>query len=248
MASGRFSKQADWFSAKLNANYTDSVIGGALTTAPAGLSANQGQATMPGDRVIFSPSDALAWSNNNVGNLYTGTYRYVATANSSSLPAAGRAAFWECNNATGAANSTQDGLYQVTSDEDANHATSLFMGVFVNAIPKLAYWWVQETGKTSVRFCGNNGSVQYGAASLTGTPAIGCGVYLAGLGSGNGNNNVGLFDVITGATTGNYAGANMNGTQVDSILTRFVGVAEGLPSNGNVSLIDIFLNRASFRW
>jgi len=249
MPSGRFSKQAVYFTApKLNGNYNgDSVIGGNLTTAPSGFNANQGQQTLPGDRIILSPSDANYWSNNTVGILYTGTYRYVASNNgATSVPQRGRACFWECNNATGAANNVQDGLYQITSDEDANHSTSLFAGVFINNFGSGNYWWIQESGKASCWFKGNNGTILYGAGNITGTAAIGAGVYLAAVGN-NSNNNTGLFDQLN-ATSANYAAANMTGVVVDYMLTHLVGVAEGLPSNGNISLVDLFLNRASFRW
>jgi hypothetical protein len=247
MAAGRFSKQAVWRGAGLiNNNYSDGVIGGTLTTSPGGSPANQGTQTYPGDRVIYSPAAALAVSNNNVGNLYTGTYRYVATLNNStSIPQLGRAAFW--TTVTAANNSTQDGLYQVTSDEAANIGVALFAGVYINNIAQGNYWWIQETGKITGRFRGNNGTILYGASAITGTPAIGAGVYLAAAGSGNGNNNVGLFDQLN-ASTANYAAANMTGVVVDYMLTHIVGVAESLPSNGNLGIFDVFMNRASFRW
>ena len=48
MASGPFSKQAIYKSAPLNANYSDTVIGGAINTAPSGLQASQFQQTLTG--------------------------------------------------------------------------------------------------------------------------------------------------------------------------------------------------------
>ena len=251
MPSGAFSKRADWFSAKLNNNYADSVIGGALSTAPAGLSANQGQATQPGDRIIFNPADALFWSNNNVGNLYTGTYRYVAMRNNSvSTPERGRAAFWDISPFTGANNigtTAADSLYQVTSDEAANIGVSLMAGVYINnqAVNNTQnwYWWIQESGKASVRFVGNNGNTAYGSGAnntLT-APLDGGGVYLAGAGNANNQLTVGLF-----ITSGN-ANATTNAV-IDTMFTRYSGVAEVTPSNGNISLVDLTLSRASFRW
>lgn len=234
MPGGRFSKQADWFSGKLNNNYSESALGGALTTAPPGLIASQYQATQPGDRVIFSPSDALFWSNNNVGTLYTGTYRYVSMNNSSTAdPTRGHAAFWDLlamgNNNIGT-NPAEDGLYQVTPDEAANIGVALFAGVFVNTIATVAnnnyYWWIQESGKASCSF---------GAVA---TPAIGAGVYLAAV--GNNATNMGLFTQATGNATTNAL--------IDAMIVRYVGPAETLPSNNNISIVDITLSRASFRW
>jgi hypothetical protein len=234
MPGGRFSKQGDWFSQKLNAaNANDSQIGGALSVAPSGsnLGGQQFQ-TLPGDRVIFSPADALAMQNNNTSNLYTGTYRYVATANSTSSPTRGHGAFWvpvAFNNNQ----AVQDGLYQVTSDEQANYGVSLFAGVFLNSPGKLAYWWIQESGKVAAQF----------ATTISApTPAIGKGVYL--LAGGNNNNavDVGSFDQIFGLNAGTtFSAANTTTAYnaIDNAFVRYVGVAEQLPSNNNISVIDI---------
>ena len=35
---------------------------------------------------------------------------------------------------------------------------------------------------------------------------------------------------------------------IDGMLTKYVGPAETLPSNNNISIIDITLARAGFRW
>lgn len=238
MPGGRFSKQADWFSAKLNANYSDAVIGGALTTSP-GQGAGypqQFQATQPGDRVILSPSDALANSNNNA-NLYTGTYMYVATQNNSaSSPALGHAAFWV--DVTGANNSAQDGLYQVTSDEAANFGVTLFAGVYLTALPKGNYWWIQAAGKATCAF----------RNAISGTPAIGAGVYLAGAGNNNNAVDVGAFDQLAGANAGGGANAANLYATVDAMFLRYVGPAETLPANNNTAIVDITLSRIGWRW
>lgn len=237
MASGRFSKQGPWFSGKLNNNYADTVIGGAISTAPAGLSANQGFQTLPGDRIILNSVDALFWSNNNVGNLYDGTFRYVSMKNNSTtVPQRAHAAFWDLL-ALGANNigsTASDALYQVTSDEAANIGVALFAGVYINNASISAnnntYWWIQESGKVACQF----------RATLGGTGNIGAGAYLAGLGSAN-NAVTGVFDVAaTGNATTNVA--------VDTQIVRYVGPNETLPSNNNISLVDLTLSRASFRW
>lgn len=234
MASGRFSKQAVWRGPLLNsANAVDTQIAGAINTAPTGLYATQYTATLPGDRIILSPADAYAWSNNNVGNLYTGTYRYVSMRNNStSSPIRARAAFWDNvgygNNNT--ATVATDELYQVTSDEAANIGVALMAGVYVNNVAVNNngnfYWWIQESGKATCAF---------GAAGIA--YAIGQGVYLAALGA---NNNQGLF---TSANSAGNTGA-INDTQ----MVRFVGIAETLPVANNTSIVDLTLSRASFRW
>lgn len=243
MPGGMFSKQADWFSQRLNsANANDTVIGGALSVAPSGLNASQGFQTLPGDRVILSPIDALALSNNAVGNLYTGTYRYVLTYNSTSTPTRGHGAFWipaaANNNIT-----AQDALYQTTSDEQANYGVSLFAGVYVNSPGKNNYWWIQESGKATCAFVN----------AITGTPAIGKGVYLAGAFTAANNNNaidVGAFNQLFGANQGVIFAANGTAgyNAIDGMLVGYVGPAESLPANNNTAIVDITLGRASFRF
>jgi hypothetical protein len=256
MAGGRFSKQAIYASSKYFNSPTvgDNQIGGLLSGAPQGFNANQGFQTLPGDRVIFAPADALVYSNNNVGNLYTGTYRYVATRNNStSVPAAGRGAFWDISALSAAgnagANAATDELYQVTSDEAANIGVALFAGAFINNVAQGNYWWIQESGKMSLRFRGNNGTVLFGGANITGTPTIGAGVYLAAVGN-NANNNVGLFDQLVGANSAAIFTANSTTAYnaVDQMITRFVGVAEQLPTNGNITLVDVNFWRGGYRW
>jgi hypothetical protein len=249
MAGGRFSKQADWFGStpKLNNNYSDTTIGGALTTAPSGLTANQGTATMPGDRVIFSPSDALAISNNSVGTLYTGTYRYVASRNNStSAPTRGHAAFWDTSaaaavGANNAATEASDALYQITSDEPANFG-GLFAGVFVNNMTKGNYWWIQESGKTTCVF----------RTTISGVATQGQGVYLALAGNNANAQDVGAFDQIfaENQTTIFAANGTAGSNFIDNAFVRYVGVAEQLPVANNTAgqLVDITLSRASFRW
>lgn len=219
MAGGRFSKQADFHSTKANkSGYVgDTVPGGALTTAPAGLTASQGQQTIPGDRVVLSPSDVVALTDPVTGTLYTGTYRYVNTlATATANPVRGRAAFW--------VSTAADGLYQVTPDELAPMGVTLFAGVFLIPITKGNSWWIQESGKANCSF----------RATLTGPGTAGMGVYLAAAGAGA---DVGAFDQLAAATTA-----------TTSALDRYVGVAEAAPAGGAVSLVDLVLNRASFRW
>lgn len=236
---GRFSKQASPYLSQgpyLNANNSgDSVIGGAITNSVAAqIGASQADQNIPGDRFIFTPSDLVALSApapNFGGQLYTGTYRYLAVKNNSqSMPQPGRAAFWtRLGN-----NANNDALYEVTSDESAANL-GLFAGVFINWVPLGPngdyYWFIQESGKATVQFQGNNGSAAFGA-NMT-APAVTNGVYLAGVGAGNANNTVGLFTSGTAAAT-------------DVALRTYIGPAETAPSNGNFSIIDI--NLRPYRW
>ncbi len=123
-------------------------------------------------------------------------------------------------------------------------------GVYINYIPAGDFWFIQESGKTTCQFRGNNGGGTNFGSNISGTAAIGAGVYLAAISSANANNTVGLFDQLAGATfaaTGNNA-ATIPYTTIDNMFVRYVGPAETLPSNGNMSLVDICLSRASFRW
>lgn len=251
MAGGRFAKTANFKGYALwnSNNANDSVIGGALSVAPQGSNlGSQAWQNMPGDRVILSPTDALAFQNNNVGNLYTGTFRYINVANSVASPARGHGAFWvskiyDANNFNQAA---QDALYQVTADEQANIGVSAFAGVFINSVPKgnnnvSSYWWVQESGKVAVQF----------ATTISGTPAIGKGVYL--LAGGNNNNaiDVGSFDQISGLNAGTtFSAANVATAYnaIDKAVVNFVGVAEQLPSNNNISVVNLVFRSGGFRW
>jgi hypothetical protein len=257
MPGGRFAKTAaPYFSLGkyLNGNNAngDSVIGGTLTAIPSGLTISQFEQNLPGDRFIFSAADAFAASNNNQ-ILYTGTYGYVSSRNNStSIPQRGRACFWDLITSPGnftASNYQADQIYQVNSDEPANIGVSMFAGVYINNMVAGNYWFIQVAGKASCWFRGNNGNTLYGGAALTGTAAIGQGVYLAAVGNNN-NLNTGLFDVFSGANSAAIFTANSTTAYntIDQMMTRYVGPAETLPSNGNISLVDIVLSRVGWRW
>ena len=240
MAGGRFAKQASYKgggSIYWNSNNAyDTQIGGALSVAPAGSNiGSQAWQNFPGDRVILSPMDAVAFQNNNVGNMYTGTYRYVNVANSVSAPTRGYPGFWVP--ASGNNNqAVQDALYQVTSDgNNAAPFVGLFAGVFLNNPGKLGYWWIQESGKASCQF-----------GTLTGTGTAGSGVYVGA----PSNNNLIAFDQLIGANSAAIFTANSTTgyTTVDNMLVRYVGVAETAPSNNNVSPVDLIFRNGGFRW
>jgi hypothetical protein len=246
MASGRFSKQALPFleARYLNSGTGSATPGGTITAAPSGLTVSQFQQNIPGDRIILSPVDALALSNNAVGNLYTGTFRYVGTRNNStSGPVRGCAAVWDPLATAAASSAASDALYQVTSDcNNGAYSNTLFAGVFINAITKGNWGWIQESGKASCKFI----------ATITApTPTTNCGVYLPITPSANNNaTDNGAFDQLVGANSAAIFQANSTTgyTTVEQMIMKYVGVAELIPSNNNVSLVDITLSRASFRW
>lgn len=257
MPGGRFSTQAGpYFSGGrfLNGNNAngDSTISGTIQSAPSGLTVPQFDQNLPGDRYVLSAADAYAASNNNQ-ILYAGTYGFVSSRNNStSVPQRGRACFWDLITSPGnytASNYQADLVYQVNSDEPANIGVVMFAGVYINNFVAGNYWFIQMAGKATVQFRGNNGNTLYGGAALSGTPAISSAVYLAAVGNNN-NLNTGLFDVFDGANSAAIFTANSTTAYntINNLIQRYVGPAETLPSNGNLSLVDITLSRIGWRW
>lgn len=233
-----------------NANLQDTVVGGAITGSPANFQGSQLQQNIPGDRFIFGTADALAASNNAVGNLYNGAYRYVQFRNNSTAnPAINRAVFWDptAGGLTGnnISSSAADAAYMVTADGNAaNYTNTLFAGVSVSSFSVTngtpAYWFIQEAGKIPCKFI----------AALTGTPAIGVPVFLPLTAPANSNaTDNGAFDVLTGANSAAAFAANSTTayTQIGQMIQNYIGVAEAAPSNNNVSVVDVGMSRASFR-
>lgn len=236
------------------ANANDSNFLGTFTTAPAGYQGNPGNYNFPGDRFIFGAQDAYAASNNAVGNLFTGAYRYVQFRNNATANVKrGRAVFWDPTsggNLTGnniSNNYTGDfgtGLIVTTDGNAANYAESLFAGVAINNITLANtsnwYWFIQESGKATCQF----------RATITGTPAIGIGVYLPLTAPANNNaTDNGAFDQLNGANSAAIFTANSTTayTTIDEMLANRVGEAETLPSNNNYSIVDLTGSKMMFR-
>ncbi len=231
MPSG-FVKQPQFLTNKFfNDGTGDATIGGALTSVPANVGGTQGTQTLPGDRLIFGAADALAMSNNSVGNLYGGVYQYVTTVNNSSATALrGHGVFMS---QVGLQNQTVDATYVVTPDEPANTTVGLFVGVVINNnISKGNSWWVQTAGKVAAKF----------RSTISANAAIGGGVYLAAAGNNNNANDVGAFD----CGSNNAANQTYFQIAIDQAITRYVGVAEQLPTNNNITVIDMDFRRV--RW
>jgi hypothetical protein len=99
---------------------------------------------LPGSRVALSSTDIRFTSA--TGTLFGGLYQYVLTASgSAAIPARGTLAFWDLTAA--------DSLYQVTADAKPTAAVpTLIAGVFLNAVTRGNYTWIQLSGRASVLF------------------------------------------------------------------------------------------------
>lgn len=146
MAGGYFTKQADFRNAKFLNDVNDTVVGGAISTLPAGFT--QFQQTQPGDRLCLDDLTALALSDTTVGTLFGGIYMYVGTLSSSAAsPAVGTIAF------TRAADLVSTVAYQVTADvQPTTTNPGLVVGIFINAVTKGNFGWIQICGIASVLF------------------------------------------------------------------------------------------------
>jgi hypothetical protein len=151
MAGGMLTKQAVLLTARFLNTVNDTVAGGTIFALPSGVQAPPYSQTLPGDRIVLDDASALALSDTvNTGTLFGGVYMYVGTlATSTAAPARGTIAFWRAAELPGGA--TQG--YTVTAD--AQPTTSLpayIAGVFINAITKGNFGWIQVAGVASVLF------------------------------------------------------------------------------------------------
>jgi hypothetical protein len=150
MAGGMLTKQADFLTAKFLNDVNDAAAGGVIVSLPSGAPSPSVSQTLPGDRIVLDDATALALSDTTVGTLFGGVYEYVGTlAGATAVPGVGTLAFWRTNELPGGA--TQS--YVVTSD--ANPTTAIpayFAGVFINAITKGNFGWIQVAGIASVLF------------------------------------------------------------------------------------------------
>lgn len=160
MAGGNLVKQGVFLTAKLN-DVNDTAAGGAILSVPAGAPVPTTSQTFPGDRMVLDDAAALALSDTAVGTLYGGIYMYFGTLSSSTAsPARGAAAFFRAADIPSAVT----GLYQITADAQPSAAIpTLLAGVFINAITKGNFGWVQLCGIVSVLY----------DSTLAGTNAVG---------------------------------------------------------------------------
>lgn len=143
-------KQADQLTARFLNDVNDAAAGGALVSLPAGVQSAQVVATQTGDAIIMDDATAAALSDTTVGTLFGGIYMYVGTLSSAvASPARGTAAFFRAADLPSAVT----GLYQVTSDaQPSTTLPTLFAGVFINAITKGNFGWIQLAGVASCLF------------------------------------------------------------------------------------------------
>lgn len=144
MAGGMLTKQADFQTAKFLNDVNDAASGGVIVSVPAGAPSPAVSQTLPGDKIVLDDITALALSDTAVGTLFGGIYMYVGTlASAAANPARGSAAFFRAADLPTAVSN----LYQVSSDAQPTTAIpTLFAGVFINAITKGNFGWIQVGG------------------------------------------------------------------------------------------------------
>jgi hypothetical protein len=143
-------KQADFLTAKFLNDVNDTASGGVIVSVPTGAPSPQVSQTAPGDAIIVDDITALALSDTAVGTLYGGVYMYVATLSSSAAsPARGTCAFYRAADLPSATSQ----LYQVTADVNPLTTIPTFIaGVFINAVTKGNFGWIQTAGVVSCLF------------------------------------------------------------------------------------------------
>jgi hypothetical protein len=150
MAGGQLTKQATFLSFKFLNDVNDAAAGGVPVSLPAGAPVPQSSQTLVGDRIVLDDATALALSDAAIGTLFGGIYMYVQTLSSSTAaPARGTAAFIRAADFPGGASAA----YQVTADAQPTTAIPTFIaGVFINAITKGNFGWIQIGGTMSCLF------------------------------------------------------------------------------------------------
>jgi hypothetical protein len=150
MAGGMLTKQNDFLTARFLNDVNDTVSGGLAVSLPAGAPTPPVSQTIPGDRIVLDDATAVALSDTTVGTLYGGIYYYMGTLSSSTAaPARGAGAFMRAADLPSAVT----GLYQVTADAQPTAAIpTLLLGVFINAVTKGNWGWIQTGGVASCLF------------------------------------------------------------------------------------------------
>lgn len=145
----------------------DTLIGGQLTTMPTGFS--QFQQNVPGDRIILDDVTAAALSNSTT-TLFGGIYMYVhVAATSTAVAASGSIAFF-----TGASvSATAANPYEVTPDAQATTTLpAMIAGIFLNAISKNNYGWIQVAGVANILFDSTVSSTVLGSLVVAKASAV----------------------------------------------------------------------------
>jgi hypothetical protein len=204
----------------LNGGAGDTVIGGLLTSVPAGLNISAGGQDVPGDRLVLGMADALVMSKTTIGTLFGGMYQYVTTvAGATGVAGITRGAFWR--------QASADDSYTVTPDETGAAGVGLWAGVYINSLTAGNSWWIQNAGKVKVLF----------RATLSGTGAAGTAVYFAGAGAGA---DLGLFDTFGGVATA------VTFSNISQFQLRYAGITEAAAANATASIISMRINNIRF--
>lgn len=186
---------------KLN-NINDAVMGGS-TAGGTGAALYGG---LIGKKIWLDNAAALALSNS-TQTLYAGVYQYVNFLSTATAAAAlGQVCFWKPSSFT-ATDGTQ---YTVTSDGSATLGDGLWAGIFLNAITKGNYGWIQIAGMATV-LC---------KAAVSDTTAGDLAVVATG------NNTVDGVADATAVLGGGAAGAK-----------NIIGVFQQAPANGAKKLV-----------
>jgi hypothetical protein len=147
---GMLTKQADFLTAKKLNDVNDASAGGVIVSLPSGITGPTVSQTIPGDCIVLDDATASALSDTAVGTLYGGIYMYVGTVSGATAsPAVGTCAFYRAADLPSAVSA----LYQVTSDVNPLTTVPTFIaGVFINAITKGNFGWIQIAGVCSCLF------------------------------------------------------------------------------------------------
>jgi hypothetical protein len=213
MAGGMLTKQADQLTAKKLNDVNDAVAGGQIVSLPSGVTGPIVSATQTGDRIVLDDLTALALSDTTVGTLYGGIYYYCGTyLSSTASPALGTAAFFRAADLPPAI--TTPPFNQVTADANPSAAVpTQYAGVFINAITKGNYGWIQVGGIISCLF----------DSTLAGTVAVGQPV------------NVKTSPVVASTFDVGNAVAATNASMI--VIADIVGAAIVLPAVSTVSAV-----------
>jgi hypothetical protein len=150
MAGGWFTKQADFLTAAYLNDVNDLTLGGQIQSVPTAVPATQGIQTLPGDRIILDDATAYALSDTVIGTLYGGIYMYVQATYTTTAPVVGGIGFFKTADI---GSTTAPNSYIAYGDaQPSTTVPSYVLGIFINAITKAYYGWIQIAGVATVLF------------------------------------------------------------------------------------------------
>jgi len=146
-----------------------------------------------------------------VGTVFGGTFRYVRLKANSAVPVIGQMVFWD--------DTVAEDLYQVTVLESITTVVAASMAgiILTPSVTVGNCTLIQTSGLVKAKFVG----------TITGTKATGRPVSI----SVAGTSSIGLMDIVDDLTT----------TAGELLLSRYVGRAVELPTDGGLTTIDLQL-------